>query len=130
LCNVREIRSGSGEYYVSKKVKAGQQLLLALIEGELGLLYRDDIKRFYIENDKRNNKRIPDYHRLDFAWNIYNPGMKNRRWQGHWTFSVYNVYARKNAYSVFFKTKNAVTTRYKLNIFAAPIATIAYNFVF
>lgn len=89
--------------------------------------YQNNVYPFY---DKRNNKRIPDYHRLDFAWNIYNPSMKNRRWQGHWTFSVYNVYARKNAYSVFFKTENAVTKSYKLNIFAAPIATIAYNFTF
>lgn len=89
--------------------------------------YQNSIYPFY---DKRNNKRIPDYHRLDFAWNIYNPSMKNRRWQGHWTFSVYNVYARKNAYSVFFKTENKVTTSYQLNIFATPIVTIAYNFVF
>ncbi|TLU98875.1 TonB-dependent receptor [Dyadobacter luticola] len=89
--------------------------------------YQNNVYPFY---DKRNNKRIPDYHRLDFAWNIYNPSMKNRRWQGHWTFSVYNVYARKNAYSVFFKTENKVTKSYKLNIFAAPIATIAYNFTF
>ncbi|MCE7071702.1 TonB-dependent receptor [Dyadobacter sp. CY327] len=89
--------------------------------------YQNNVYPFY---DKRNNKRIPDYHRLDFAWNIYNPTMKNRRWQGHWTFSIYNLYARKNAYSVFFKTENAVTKSYKLNIFATPIATVAYNFTF
>lgn len=89
--------------------------------------YQNNIYPFY---DQRNNKRIPDYHRLDFAWNIYNPSMKNRRWQGHWTFSVYNLYARKNAYSVFFKTENAVTKSYQLNIFATPIVTVAYNFVF
>jgi len=89
--------------------------------------YQNNIYPFY---DRRNNKRIPDYHRLDFAWNIYNPSMKNRRWQGHWTFSVYNLYARKNAYSVFFKTENTVTKSYQLNIFAAPIVTVAYNFVF
>ena len=89
--------------------------------------YQNNVYPFY---DKRNNKRIPDYHRLDFAWNIYNPSMKNRRWQGHWTFSVYNLYARKNAYSVFFKTENTVTRSYQLNIFATPIVTVAYNFVF
>ena len=89
--------------------------------------YQNNVYPFY---DKRNNKRIPDYHRLDFAWNIYNPSMKNRRWQGHWTFSVYNLYARKNAYSVFFKTENTVTKSYQLNIFATPIVTVAYNFVF
>jgi len=89
--------------------------------------YQNNSYPFY---DQRNNKRIPDYHRLDFAWNIYNPSMKDRRWQGHWTFSVYNLYGRKNAYSVFFKTENKVTKSYQLNIFAAPIPTISYNFVF
>ena len=89
--------------------------------------YQNNVYPFY---DQRNNKRIPDYHRLDFAWNIYNPSMKKRRWNGHWTFSVYNIYARKNAYSVFFKTENKVTKSYQLNIFAAPIATIAYHFTF
>jgi hypothetical protein len=88
--------------------------------------YQNNVYPFY---DKRNNKRIPDYHRLDFAWNIYNPSMKNRKWQGHWTFSVYNLYARKNAYSVFFKTENAVTKSYQLNIFATPIVSVSYNFV-
>ena len=89
--------------------------------------YQNNSYPFY---DKRNNKRVPDYHRLDFAWNIYNPSMKDRRWQGHWTFSVYNLYAHKNVYSVFFKTDQAVSKSYQLQIFAAPIVTVSYNFVF
>jgi hypothetical protein len=49
----------------------------------------------------RNNSRIPSYNRLDFVWNIYNPINKNKKVQGHWTFSLYNLYDRKNAYSVY-----------------------------
>ena len=78
----------------------------------------------------RNNERLPDYHRLDFTWNIYNPGMRNRRWEGRWAFTVYNLYGRKNAYSVFFKAENNKTNAYQLRIFAAPIISLAYNFVF
>jgi len=78
----------------------------------------------------RNNERLPDYHRLDFVWNIYNPGMRNRRWEGRWAFTVYNLYGRKNAYSVFFRTENGKTSAYQLQIFAAPIVSLAYNFVF
>ncbi len=89
--------------------------------------YQEQLYPFYNE---RNQRRIPDYHRLDFSWNIYNPGMKDRRWQGHWTFTVYNLYGRKNAYSVFFRPEGGIIQAYKLQIFAAPIVTLSYNFVF
>ncbi len=79
---------------------------------------------------ERNNERLPDYHRLDFSWNIYNATMKEKRWQGNWVFTVYNLYGRKNAYSVFFRTENGKTNGYKLEIFAAPIISLSYNFVF
>ncbi|MFN3849697.1 MAG: TonB-dependent receptor [Spirosomataceae bacterium] len=80
--------------------------------------------------DERNNARIPDYHRLDFAWNIYQPSMKEKRWKGHWTFTVYNIYGRKNAYSVFLRTQGASIRPYKLTIFGAPIISLSYNFKF
>lgn len=79
---------------------------------------------------ERNNERLPAYHRLDFAWNIYSPGMRKRRWEGRWAFTVYNLYGHKNVYSVFFKTENNKTNAYKLQIFAAPIASLSYNFIF
>jgi hypothetical protein len=78
----------------------------------------------------RNTARIPDYHRLDFSWNIYNPTMKARRWQGHWVFTVYNLYGRKNAYSVFFRNRGTLLEPNKLTVFAAPIPTLTYNFRF
>lgn len=89
--------------------------------------YQDQSFPFYNE---RNGSRIPDYHRLDFSWNIYQPSMKDRRWQGNWTFTLYNVYGRANAYSVFFRSSGAALTAYKLTIFASPIPTLSYNFKF
>lgn len=94
-------------------------------EGYIG--YQGRIYPYYNE---RNQYRIPAYHRLDFSWNIYNPSMRGRRWQGHWTFTVYNLYGRKNPYSVFFRTENRVTRGYQLQIFASPIPTLSYNFEF
>ncbi|WP_026994303.1 TonB-dependent receptor [Flectobacillus major] len=88
------------------------------------------LNNFYPFYDQRNNKRIPDYHRLDFAWNIYNPTMKNKKVKSHWSFTAYNLYAHKNVYSVFFKSENGVNKAYQLQIFAAPIVSIAYNFEF
>ena len=90
--------------------------------------FNNKIFPYYSE---RNNERIPDYHRLDFAWNIYNPKMNpKRRFKGNWAFSVYNLYGRKNPYSVFYKSENRVLNPYKLVIFGSAIPSLAYKFTF
>lgn len=86
--------------------------------------------RTYPYYNERNQYRLPDYHRLDFAWNIYNPSQKNKRWQGHWTFTVYNLYGRRNVYSIFYRTEGQATNPYRLSIFGAPIPSLSYNFEF
>jgi hypothetical protein len=50
----------------------------------------------------RNQLRIPDYHRLDIAYTLGQGYNKTKRIKTSWTFSVYNVYGRENAFSVFF----------------------------
>ncbi|WP_460981130.1 TonB-dependent receptor domain-containing protein [Spirosoma fluminis] len=87
-------------------------------------------RRTYPYYDERNQNRLPAYHRLDFSWNIYNPSRKNRRWQGHWNFTVYNLYGRKNVYSLFYQTEGRTTKPYQLSIFGAPIPSLTYNFNF
>jgi hypothetical protein len=89
--------------------------------------YQDRTYPLYYD---RNQRRLPDYHRLDFAWNIHNPSRKNQRWQGHWTFTVYNLYGRRNAYSIYYRTEGQATNPYRLAIFAAPIPSLTYNFEF
>ena len=78
----------------------------------------------------RNNQRLPAYHRLDFAWNIYQPSMKDKRFKSNWTFTVYNIYGKKNAYSVFIRTQGTAVSSYKLVVFGAPIISLSYNFKF
>ncbi len=77
----------------------------------------------------RNQQRIPDYHRLDLSltWEK-NPARKTRYWYS-WTFSVYNLYARKNAYSVFYRFSSYSTgDANKLSIFGSAIPSLTYNF--
>ncbi len=90
--------------------------------------YQDKVFPYFSE---RNNIRIPDYHRLDFAWNIYNPRMDpKKRFKGNWVFSVYNIYGRKNPYSIFYRSEGMVLNSYKLVIFGSPIPTLAYKCTF
>ncbi|GAB3893058.1 TonB-dependent receptor [Larkinella knui] len=77
----------------------------------------------------RNQQRIPDYHRLDISltWEK-NPARKTHYWYS-WTFSVYNLYARKNAYSVFYRFSSySAGDANKLSIFGSAIPSLTYNF--
>jgi hypothetical protein len=52
---------------------------------------------------ERNGYRMPDYHRLDvgLVWQR----KKTDKFESSWNFSVYNAYARENAYFIDFRTK-------------------------
>jgi hypothetical protein len=85
----------------------------------------------------RNQNKIPDYHRLDLSMTLDEKPKKDRRWRGSWVISIYNVYARKNAFSVFFKTKSQNTYQYynrvysyRLAVFGTAFPSITYNFKF
>jgi hypothetical protein len=95
---------------------------------ENGFLFDGVLVGNYTE---RNNGRIPDYHRLDLAFTLDTSLKIKKLWESSWTFAVYNVYGRKNAYSVFFKdTADARPTAYKLAILGAAFPSITYNFKF
>ena len=52
---------------------------------------------------ERNGYRMPAYHRLDLAATLENRKNKKRKYQSSWTFGLYNVYGRENAFSINFK---------------------------
>jgi len=76
---------------------------------------------------QRNEYRIPDYHRLDLSLTLKPLVKKNQRFQGEWVISVFNVYGRKNAYSIYF---NKYGTANKLAILGTIFPSITYNFKF
>lgn len=85
----------------------------------------------------RNNSRTPAYHRLDLSMDVKIPNKKNRNWEGSWNFGVYNAYARKNAFSIFFEEElddngdpTGQTKATQLSIFATAIPTITYTLDF
>jgi hypothetical protein len=78
----------------------------------------------------RNQYRIPDYIRTDISINVEGNHRIKKLAHSSWTFAVYNLLGRANAYSVFFVSKNGLVNGYKLSVFARPIPTITYNFKF
>jgi hypothetical protein len=86
----------------------------------------------FAQYSQRNQARIPDYHRLDLSFSIDESLKHTRKWKGNWTFSLYNVYGRKNAYSVFFRPqyRGAQTQSYRLAVVGTLLPSITYNFRF
>lgn len=80
----------------------------------------------------RNAERLPDYHRLDLAASLKGKIKPNKKWQGEWVFSVYNVYNRANAFAINFKKSetNPNETVAEMTYLFGIIPSITYNFKF
>jgi len=109
--------SGNWIYYTGDAVTfpSGKYV----IDGVLINLYTD-----------RNGSRMPDYHRLDLGFTYqFKP---KKRWNSDINVSVYNVYDRKNAYSISFeesKTVPGTTEAVRLALFGI-VPSITWNFKF
>lgn len=77
-----------------------------------------------------NQYRIPDYFRLDLSLTIDGNLKKKKLFHSTFVFSIYNLTARKNAYSVYFRSEGGNFEAYKLSIFGTMIPTVSYNFRF
>lgn len=88
----------------------------------------------------RNNARLRPYHRLDFSWKVKYGKNPNRKWVGDWTFTIYNVYSRRNPFNLYYTQRQAGVDgdvfgasplgTYELSVLNSPLFAITYNFVF
>ncbi len=53
------------------------------------------------EAGERNGYRLPEYHRLDVSATL--KGKESRRFSSSWTFSIFNLYNRRNPYFISFQ---------------------------
>jgi hypothetical protein len=87
--------------------------------GSSSLLYSD-----------RNQYRIPDYFRSDLSFNLDGNHRVKQKTHNSWSFGVYNLTGRQNAYSVYFVQENGKIKGYQLSIFGTFIPFITYNIKF
>jgi hypothetical protein len=78
----------------------------------------------------RNAYRIPDYFRTDLSINIEGNHKVHQKTHNSWTIGVYNLTARRNAYSVYFVSENGRVNGYKLSIFGSAIPFVNFNIRF
>ena len=95
----------------------------------------------YNANVSRNNVHLRSYNRLDISFRLEGKTMKNgkaRKNIDYWVFSIYNLYGRKNPFSIYFSQNDARVPQgqplqsqaYQLAIIGSVIPSISYNFKF
>lgn len=105
------------------KYSTGRPVTLPIAKFEYG-----GAERVYFSD--RNSFRVPDYFRMDFSINLEGNHKVNKLAHASWSFGVYNILGRDNAYSVYFVPEGGKLQGYQLAIFAEPIPFITYNFRF
>ncbi len=144
-----------GFYDFSKRVSASANF--TLISGTPATFATNGyyVQGFYVPHNpdgRRNNYRNPAYHRLDLSLTINGKDVKKngepRKNSDYWVISIYNVYNRANAFSIFqqqfdFERRKLQTqpgqllpgetfapqgTKY--SVIASIIPSISYNFEF
>lgn len=85
------------------------------------------VVNYYTE---RNGYRMPAYHRMDVGATYQRK--KTEKFESSWVFSVYNLYARANAYTITFRQSEDDPTRteaVQTTLFLL-VPSVTYNFKF
>lgn len=92
--------------------------------------------------ESRNNVQMPDYHRLDVSFRLEGRKVKKngkeRKNSDYWVFSIYNLYARRNPFSIYFSQTDQRTPAgqpitsqaTQLSIIGTIVPSVSYNFKF
>jgi len=86
----------------------------------------------------RNNVRIPSYHRLDLGATIKPKYKPNKKFKSEFAFSIYNVYSKRNPFSIFFRPEEGRPLpnqpvnfeAIRLSVIGNFIPAITWNFKF
>ena len=78
----------------------------------------------------RNKYRIPDYMRLDLAFNIEPTHKLTSFLHTSFSIGVYNALARKNAYNIYYVTEEDEIKGYKISVFGTAIPYVSLNIRF
>ncbi len=99
---------------------------------EIQYLYSGQTLVYYSD---RNKYRMQPYHRFDLSITLDENLRRKRMWKGSWTLSVYNLYGRRNPYSVYYRKSVGdagvkTYSLFKLSVIGVPVPSLTYNFTF
>ena len=95
-----------------------------------GKYYNSYNQRYMPYYTDRNKYRIPDYMRLDLAFNIEPTHRLTSFFHTSFSIGVYNALARKNAYNIYYVIEGNEIKGYKLSVFGTAIPYVSLNIRF
>ncbi len=125
-------------YHINKRVQFSGNFSFAsgrpITLPEYKFFVGSDVAVYFSE---KNAYRLPAYHRLDLTMTVDESLKIKQKCKGSWSFSILNVYGRKNPYTIFFRKADPSALNdynpyslFKLYLIGTPIPTLTYNFVF
>jgi len=129
--DIRHNLSITGNYQLNRKWSVSSTFkytsggFITIPEGAFS--YRGSTFTFY---SQRNGYQIEPYHRLDLSFTYRSPKNDRRKRQSEWVYGIYNIYDRKNIYTLFARqsslNSNQLTKMYLFGI----VPSITYNLKF
>ena len=95
-----------------------------------GKYYDSHTQKYMPYYTDRNTYRIPDYMRLDLAFNIEPTHKLTSFLHTSFSIGVYNALARKNAYNIYYVNEGEKIKGYKLSVFGTAIPYVSLNIRF
>ena len=79
----------------------------------------------------RNGYQVEPYHRLDLSFTYRSPKNNSRKRQSEWVYGLYNIYDRKNIYTLFARQEsNLISTQFTKMYLFGIVPSITYNLKF
>ena len=95
-----------------------------------GKYYNTYYQKFMPYYSDRNTYRIPDYMRLDLAFNIEPTHKLTSFLHTSFSIGVYNALARRNAYNIYYVNEGDNIKGYRLSVFGTAIPYVSLNIKF
>ena len=95
-----------------------------------GKYYNTYYQKFMPYYSDRNTYRIPDYMRLDLAFNIEPTHKLTSFLHTSFSIGVYNALARRNAYNIYYVNEGDHIKGYRLSVFGTAIPYVSLNIKF
>ena len=95
-----------------------------------GKYYNSYYQKFMPYYSDRNTYRIPDYMRLDLAFNIEPTHRLTSFLHTSFSIGVYNALARRNAYNIYYVNEGDNIKGYRLSVFGTAIPYVSLNIRF
>ena len=95
-----------------------------------GKYYDSNSRKYMPYYTDRNKYRIPDFIRLDLAFNIEPTHKLTNFLHTSFSIGVYNALARRNAYNIYYVTEGNDIKGYKLSVFGTAIPYVSLNIRF